>query len=64
MQIKTNQCMTNQKVKLQTILKEKVNLLHAWSGKPVTEYVECVFADKMTSIKMADEFSWNLVALL
>ena len=56
--------MTDQKVKLQTILKEKINLLHAWSGKPVTEYVECVFADKMTSIKMADEFSWNLVALL
>ena len=36
MQIKTNQCMKNQKVKIQTILKEEINLLHAWSGKPGT----------------------------
>ena len=37
MQIKTNECMTNKKVKIQTILKEKINPLQAWSGKPVTE---------------------------
>ena len=36
MQIKTNKCMKNQKVKIQTILKEEINLLHAWSGKPGT----------------------------
>ena len=35
MQIKTNQCMTDQKVKM----KEKINLPHAWSAKPVTEPV-------------------------
>ena len=39
MQIKTNHCMTNKKVKIQTILKEKINLLHTGMPDRVNQWL-------------------------